>query len=477
MQSPRKSLLLAAYGGLWRAASPFLRRHKRLRDGFAQRLVPDDWPGMPEPAAPSVRIWIQAASGGEAWLAHTLVPALAAEFSSRPSLAELPLNLLCTTCTRQGLEVLEKLNLPDAGAQLFPRFFPLDQPALMQKALRQAAPHLIVLLETEIWPGLLSAAKEAGVPVVILNGRMTEKSLRGYRLIRSFLRDAAPEGILAVSDEDARRFAEAFGHSERVGRMPNMKFDRVAAAPAQYAESLRDGLGIGEDCLLGVLASVREEEEDLLLPEIRALYGSEIEGRRLCLAVAPRHMHRVEAWKKKLQDAEIPIRLRSLGMAASGAEKTQPGVKKPVLLWDSFGELDSLYSMADAVFVGGSLAPLGGQNFLEPAAQGLAPLVGPYTDNFSWIGEELFAQGLAKRIGSEGLAAAMRQALAERLHSLDSHGQTSLPGGPALARRLAAEEGRGRFIAWLAPHQGGSARAAALLAEIYLRFYPALDNS
>ncbi len=143
--------LLGLYGLVWRGARPLLRRHRRLNDAFDQRLVPSDW-------APSggVDLWIQAASGGEALLARRLLEELARRGA--------PLRVLCTSCTRQGLETLEAARNRAAEhaphIQVFVRFFPLDEPALMRRALALAAPRLLVLLETELWPGLLVAAAE-----------------------------------------------------------------------------------------------------------------------------------------------------------------------------------------------------------------------------------------------------------------------------------------------------------------------------
>ncbi len=283
--------LFGLYGLAWRAARPFLRRHKRMADGFAQRLVPPDW------AAPA-DIWIQAASGGEAYLARQLLGELA--------LLPTPLRVLCTSCTRQGLDTLEAARqwAADHAPQLTIRVavFPLDEPALMRRALAMAAPKLLALLETELWPGLLAACAEADVPVALVNGRMTEKSLAGYRRLAPLWRFAAPRRVLAVSDADATRFAALFG-SERVGLMPNMKFDGVHAQspPAGDGNPFPGILPPGLHVLL--LASVRKEEEELLLPAIASLREKAPQS---AIVVAPRHMERVDAWLEKIKGA-LPL--------------------------------------------------------------------------------------------------------------------------------------------------------------------------
>ena len=496
-------LFLGAYSGLWSAAGPALRRHKRLKPDFDQRLAPDGWlSGMcPEDAAcescadtsPSgqasgaarpLTLWVQAASGGEAWLAHSLVPAIADALDQHPELSARPLTLLCTTWTRQGMDILEKIQPPHcraAAVLVLPRYFPLDRPALMRRAMGLARPDAVILLETELWPGLMAAATEQDVPVLALNARMTEKSFKAYSKIGFFWRKHAPERILAVSQDDAGRFARLFGRPERVAVMPNIKFDRLVpaeppsslqeSAPSlQEAHSLRGfraEAGISGQALLAVLASVREEEEDLLLPVVKSLQGFSISGNPAAVAVAPRHMHRVEAWKTKLQAAGIPYSLRSAHGESGRAEPVAPFCSHPpVYLWDTFGELHSLYSIADAVYVGGSLVPLGGQNFLEPLALGVIPFVGPHIDNFLWVGKELFDQGLAVMLpDATALLAAFESELSLRRDAFVSGGHDAGPDWRA-GRSREAGKVMDRFASWLRPRLGGSGQAAEALARV-----------
>jgi len=484
--NPLHRLLLGVYGGLWRAVAPFLRRNKRLAEGFADRLLPDGWPFAPrETTDGKIRLWVQAASGGEAWLVHSLVPALVRELEVRVIQQGGPsrLEVLCTTCTRQGLEVLEKLAASCAvgtpAVRVLPRYFPLDRPDLMRRAFALFPPDAVVLLETELWPGLLAAAREVGVPVLTINGRMTAKSLSAYSMISSFWRAVAPQKVLAISPDDAWLFTALFGgtpsesgggrFAPSVWVMPNIKFDRVAESlnqalqADQVTSDLRAAAGCPEGALLCVLASVREEEEDLLLPALKALQGLEVDGAPLMLAVAPRHMHRVPAWREKLGASGLPYRLRSAGTPPV-CENTARSL--PLCLWDSFGELQALYAIADAVFVGGSLAPLGGQNFLEPLAQGIVPLVGPHTENFHWVGEDIFSSDLAVQLaGPEDLADALLAALSKHRSLLPTAGAPEEQW--RTARAGAAGAVRERFAAWLAPRTGGSDQAArAILTSI-----------
>ena len=365
---------LKTYGLLWKAARPCLARHKRLKEGFAQRLVPEDW-------ARPTDLWIQAASGGEAYLAWTLLRHLAKDLETG-----LPApGMLLTTCTRQGYEVLSKAAHWLAGATGLPApqvaFFPLDEPAIMRRALALAAPRAVLLLETELWPGLLKACHEASVPVLTGNGRLTAKSLHHYKFLpHAWWETLAPQLILAVSEVDAARFADLFDQ-ERVEHMPNLKFESMLDATTPPVD-MGHFFPPKADAPVILFASTRKAE---LKPVAEALARVRRALPQAVLVLAPRHLHHVPLWQKALAGPGDEIKLRS---TASGA--FNPG---DTVIWDAFGELNGLYSRADAVFVGGSLAPLGGQNFLEPLAQGIAPVIGPSWDNFAWAADLVAPEG------------------------------------------------------------------------------------
>jgi 3-deoxy-D-manno-octulosonic-acid transferase len=312
---------------------------------------------------------------------------------------------------------------------------------------------------------------------------MTEKSAAAYGLLSSFWRQYAPRRVLAVSAEDAGRFAALFGPGTAVSVMPNIKFDRVAENPAteDAATDLRRSAGLPDSALLVALASVREEEEELLLPAIRALLGQRVRGAPVALAVAPRHMHRVPAWAERLRKAAFPFVRRSSGLAFSpeghpvGSLSGPPAGKDsapPLCLWDTFGELRTLYAAADAAFVGGSLAPTGGQNFLEALAQGLRPVVGPHVENFRWVGEDIFSSGLAIRIAQ---ADALPRALLETLEARPSpkrRGDRDSADATEGDRPFGRSCVRERFAAWLARRTGGSDRASAAVVAALRQYRP-----
>ncbi len=441
-----RKLWLAGYSLLWKAGRPLLRRNKRLAQGFDLRLAPPDWPwAAPDPTAhnpppqqshPGFDLWIQAASGGEAFLAGELIKHLPRA-----------LRILCTTWTLQGLDGLLKIQRehldPLHPPTLTVNYFPLDDPAVMRRALAQAKPRLLVLLETELWPGLLEACRESGTKTMIVNGRLTPKSLAGLRKIKTFTAALAPERILAISPDDAKRFAQIFPGS-RISSMPNIKFDRLSAPSAPTSPHTAPGRPP-----MICLASTRQEEEPLLAPIIQTLLD---QAPQAALILAPRHLHRISALEELLERT-----FRALGNAPRSrpAKRSDFNMLPPeqvpfeagrVLLWDSFGELEALYRMCDAVFVGGSLAPLGGQNFLEPLGHGLTPCIGPHWDNFYWVGEDLFRLGLVHRVDGPSEVA---PALLKLLNNL-----------------MPREQVRQRLEDYLSPRRGGALIAAKAIQAL-----------
>jgi 3-deoxy-D-manno-octulosonic-acid transferase len=420
--------VLGLYGLAWRATMPGLKRSKRLAEGWAARTMASGPP-------PAADLWIQAASGGESYLAWELLRRLPEQLPAGAA----PPRVLVTTFTSQGLGVLERaredLAASPAPVELLPAYFPFDLPGRMLRALDAVRPRAVVLLETELWPGLLAACRRRGTPALIVNGRMTDKSLRGYSHLPWLWRALAPERVLAVSEADAARFGRVFGR-ERASVMPNIKFDRLdfASVPATAQAPLASAGSA--DAPFIVLGSVRREEEADVLKLVQGL-RQRLPG--AVIGLFPRHMQRVEAWGKLLQDAGVPFVLRSglEGGAAGGA---------PVILWDVFGELSAAFAQAACCFIGGSLAELGGQNFLEPLGHGVVPVTGPSWSNFAWVGEEIFTSGLARR-------EADWQGVLEALCGL-----AQCPPERAEVRAAAAAYARSR--------SGGAAAAGRVLASL-----------
>jgi len=371
IQSHSVRAALKIYEWLWRAATPLLCRNQRLQEGLSQRR------GQPFPQGP-FDIWIQAASAGESHLAGQILEQMG---------VHAPHRILVTTNTRQGKDTIDaaikKVTPQVTSTRWKTAYFPFDQPSRMKRAVESIQPRIMVLLETEIWPGLMDALKTAGIPIIIINARMQAKSLHHYRLWSTFWQAIAPDRILAVSSEDADRYGRLYG-AEHVSVMPNMKFDRIRSNAAG-GQPNPVGKLIPPDASFVVLGSIRKEEEDAVDRMIGYLLNRRPD---ILIGLFPRHMHRISAWQQRLKAAGLPCHMRSQLASAVDA--------KSVILWDVFGELTDAYAHAAAVFVGGTLAPLGGQNFLEPLTCGLIPTIGPSWTTFNWVGRDLFDKGLVR---------------------------------------------------------------------------------
>jgi 3-deoxy-D-manno-octulosonic-acid transferase len=419
--SPVKKAAFCLYNMGWGLAIPALRMNHRLAEGFKQRTLKHKMP-------PAADLWIQAASAGESYLAWELLKGL------RPAR---PVRVMVTSNTSQGMEILERaiddITPNDRGVSACAAYFPFDKPTIMETAVRNISSKIMVLLESEMWPGLLAALKKYRCKTLIINGRITAKSLRRYLIWPSLWRDLRPDKILAVSEKDAKRFSVLFGR-EYVDVMPNMKFDRIGLTQGMpYTKNPLEGI-LRPDTPLLVLGSVRREEEPVVEKIVVDIH------RRLpetIIGLFPRHMHRIKYWKKVLDRLAIPWTLRS---------KIQKHVPHgTVILWDTFGELPLAYELSKAAFVGGSLAPLGGQNFLEALTCGVVPVIGPSWENFAWVGQEIVEQGLVRNATNWKEVTDILVETMEKSPSYEKVRETALryvedrQGGTTLACRLVAE--------------------------------------
>ena len=354
----------------WHLIIPALRLNQRLADGFRQRT-------LQQMTLTRADLWIQAASSGESYLAWSILKKL------HP---HKPVKVIVTSNTRQGLDIINRaiadIATNQRGVSACSAYFPFDKPSIMETAVKTIRPRVMVLLESEIWPGLLAALRKHGCHTIIINGRITARSLTRYLIWPSFWRMIGPDKILGISESDVKRFATIFG-KKRVEVMSNIKFDNIGdiAHGLETEKHLEKIIRSGTPFL--VLGSTRREEE----PEVEKII-LDIHRRRpdTVIGLFPRHMHRITYWE------EVLNRIATSWMLRSQIEKSVPD--GTVILWDTFGELSSAYSLSNGAFVGGSLAPLGGQNFLEPLTCGVIPVIGPSWENFAWVGREIVDQGL-----------------------------------------------------------------------------------
>jgi 3-deoxy-D-manno-octulosonic-acid transferase len=356
------------YNMLWRLSFPFLKKNKRLKLGFQKRIT-----SLHHTKAD---IWIQAASAGEAYLAVTLLKTL------KPPKK---IKILVTATTTQGISLLNTRLKKKTISQLIDlkiEWFPFDSPDTIKEAVKAINPGIMVLLETEIWPALLYCLKENQTKIFILNARLSQKSFSHYMKTKILWKHLTPDYILATSRQDAKKYEQIF-EKAMVKTMPNIKFESIETDTADFKPGKQIKKILSQTLPLTILASIRrQEEKDIvkLLKNIFKMFPNQV------VAIFPRHMHRLLSWKNRLTSQNLNFYLRS--------KVNSPLIKPGIILWDTFGELKTAYGFASVVFVGGSLKPLGGQNFIEPAIQGAVTITGPYYDDFAWATDDIFKKGI-----------------------------------------------------------------------------------
>ena len=354
---------------LWWLILPFLRNHYRLVQAFDQRCLKNVH-------FHRAGLWIQSASAGEAYLAWEILKKLP---------GDRPLRVLVTTNTSQGLGILEQAKKALVQSHPFLElqcaYFPFDSPAIMQRALKMVRPRLMVLLETELWPALMAGLKRQNSQIAVLNARMARRSLKRYMLWPAYWHSRRPNHILAISKQDRTHYENLFGRQD-LGTMSNIKFDRLEEDDTRNEPQIE----IQQNTYLSdnfiILGSIRMPEEAQVTRIVQRILSRRPD---VVIGLFPRHMHRIAYWQRALQGLGIEWVQRS----------TKQSLKSGgVILWDVFGELGNAYLSAKAAFVGGSLTPLGGQNFLEPLVKGVPTVIGPHWDNFKWVGSQIIRTGI-----------------------------------------------------------------------------------
>ncbi|MFW6157825.1 MAG: 3-deoxy-D-manno-octulosonic acid transferase [Planctomycetota bacterium] len=332
---------------------------ERFRAGWRNRfgLVPDLEPGF--------RIWVHCASVGEVLLVRTLVPRLEQAYPQA--------DVVISTNTNTGMETA-KQTFP--GHTVF--YFPLDFSPVVRRVFRRIKPSVVVLVELELWPNFLALARRRDVPVVVVNGRVTDRSVRAYRWFGPLARPMfASLAHAAVQNADyAARFDRLGVPPGRVTVTGTMKYDAVATAVAaglvdEYRRKLK--LDSGDTVIIGGCTHPGEDTSLIDYVKRRPEAG-------LRLVLVPRHRERAGEVERLIRSAGLaPVRKTAIDRAEAPADFDR---RPHVILVDTTGELADLYAVATLVFVGGSLVEHGGQNMIEPAALGKAVIVGPHTWNF-----------------------------------------------------------------------------------------------
>jgi 3-deoxy-D-manno-octulosonic-acid transferase len=380
---------------------------------------------LPSPPAPC--IWVHAVSLGEARAAAVLVQQLRVALPG--------MRLLLTHGTATGWEQGQSLLQP-GDVQVWQ---PWDTPGAVRRFLAHFQPRMGLLVETEVWPNLVHGCAQAGVPVCLVNARMSAHSLRKAQRL-DWLSRPAFAGLAAVwaqTDEDAARLRQLGAPVQ--GVVGNLKFD---AAP--NADQLQTGRAwrAALDKPVVVFASAREGEEQMWLDALRShaaapqAHGASPEP--LQWLIVPRHPQRFDAVAALFESAGLTVSRRSTW--------TDAPVQADVWLGDSLGEMALYFGLSDVALLGGSFAPLGGQNLIEAAACGCPVVMGPHTFNFAQAAQMAKAAGAAFEVDN------LAQALA-RVDGL-------LQSGSALATA------RKRALGWSQSHRGAAEKTAAAVAEM-----------
>ena len=461
------------YSAVTWAAQPLLRRKLRRRavaePGYGQGVeerfgryaeqgaVPaekqrvegsrSDAAHLPEPGA---LVWIHAVSLGETRAAAILLPALRQHWPG--------MRLLLTHGTATGRAEGQKLLQP-GDLQVWQ---PWDTRGAVARFLRQFRPAVGILMETEVWPNLIAACRMRGIPLVLANARLSAKSLRQARRMAWLARPAygALAAVWAQTEDDAARLRSLGAPVQ--GVFGNLKFDVVPDA-AQLAQGRQWRAASPRPVVL--LASSREGEEAMWLRHFKpnrppahagqalaaikteANAGGETPGAlEVQWLVVPRHPQRFGAVAELMERAGLRVALRS--QWGAGPPDTAAGTRADVWLGDSLGEMALYYGLADVALLGGSFAPLGGQNLIEAAACGCPVVLGPHTFNFAEAAELACAAGAALRVADLG------QGIATACNLAHGHGAQPL----ATARSHALQ--------FAAAHRGAAQRTAQALVAL-----------
>lgn len=424
---------------------------KKYLNNFRERLgvLPDSLQAEGRPT-----IWIHAVSVGETLAAHPLVNALRERFPTH--------RLIFSTTTATG-QAVARSRITEADGFCY---YPFDWRFSVRRALDTIQPQAVVLMESELWPNFLRECRQRNIPVIVANGRVSDRSFRRSQKFAFWFRrmTANVTRFLMQSEADAGRIQALGAKAEHVLVSGNIKYDigqdKGTAAQEAKAQLLNAEFALTAQPLI-VAGSTSDGEEELLLAafaEVRKAAG--LEAVRLLLA--PRHPERFEAVAKLLDSSRFHYVRRSayvqqpepagVGQLSALPATNNPAHKADVILLDSIGELASLYRYASVVFVGGSLIPKGGHNILEPAHDAKPILVGPHMENFREITAEFLRHDAVIQLHGttdKALIAALQGTLIDLLHD------------DARAQMLGANA-----RATVEANRGATAKTVAVLADV-----------
>lgn len=374
----------------------------KYRQGWSQRLGK-----VPVRKGKNPCLWIHGVSVGEVLAARNLVKLFCERFPDW--------DVVISTTTPSGHAVARQ-NYPEHSVF----YFPMDLSWMVRRAFCRLRPTLVTLLEVELWPNFLWEAHRQSVPVVLVSGSLSETSFRRYRRLGSLSRRMLEKvALFCMQTEDYARKITNLGVPEnRVVITASMKYDNLLLKAGKNTK-LADTLGLARAPVL-MAGSTHEGEEEALLDSYCKLREKFPELR---LVIVPRHPERFDKVEQLIRDKGLFALRKSSLDAGQQAAAVSPA---PVLLVDTLGELAKLYEVADLVFVGGSLVPVGGHNLLEPAACGKAVLFGPQVFKQRESADQLLGQQAAIQVRDEKELAAQCDSLLSHPQLLEELGQRAL---------------------------------------------------
>jgi len=363
------------------------------------------------------RVWIHALSVGEVISARPFVTALKEQYTD--------LDIVFTASTKTGFDMAEKLffnkkNNPEENKRLVDQleFFPFDLGYSVKKKIRQLKPDAVILIETDLWPNFLFEMKKNNIPVVLVNARLSKRSLKGYLFFRQFsaLFFSSLTHIMAQTALDEERFLQLGIDNSKIVVTGNIKFDQpVENLDKGWIQNRKACFGIQKNSRVFIAGSTHEGEEKILC---RVYENAKKNFPGLLMILAPRNPGRCD---------EIKSLLSSRGVRAVFMSEMNPGPQDNpgVILVDKMGELSRLYAICDLAFIGGSMVRKGGHNPLEAAAFSKPVLFGPDMSDFLLISKMLLDNKGAKKVDSESILQQELEILLQNSQLLESMGRKS----------------------------------------------------
>ena len=370
-------------------------------------------------------IWFHAASVGEVAIALSLLTSMKRAYPRH--------SFVISTTTPQGRAVASRAPGVDAAF-----LAPLDLPWIVRRAVQRIQPSLLLVVETELWPNLLRGAKRAGIPVILFNGRISQRSYRFYLPLRFFFRGVLEnfDALCLKSIADKKRMMSLGADPKAMHITGDIKFHQIVHPSETAGTRLRRELRLPADLPVLIAGSTHEGEEALILQVFKEL---QIDFPSLVLILAPRHLQRIHRVEKLLGSQQVRWVKRTMIN-----EKRQP---EEIILLDTVGELAGLYGLGTAIFVGGSFSRVGGHNILEVLAHGKGVIFGPHMENFMEIARLVVERGA-------GIQARTPQELAEAVRRLIMN--------PALNKEMG-----GKGLALLREHQGALEKTVKIVKRFF----------